>query len=190
MHNLQPKLGSLGYARGMGIWELLGVRPTVTSTGGEKDREDVAEIVAALESLDQSRARYLAHFALLLGQVAHADLEISAEERRRIETILIDAGGLLFAEATLVTQIACSRTIQQAGTANHRIAQGFKTLSDREQRLALLHCLFAVSAADQYISVDEDNEIRRISMALDLAHEDFIKARSHFRQHLGVLKKD
>ena len=171
----------------MGILELLGLRPP-TDPSAEEPSGEITEVVAALEKLESERALYLAHFSFLLSRVAHADLEISDEERRRMQTILIDAGGLSYDEAKLVTEIACSRTISQAGTADHRIALGFKELSDKAQRLSLLHCLFAISAADKDISVAEDNEIRRISMELDLEHGDFIKARAPFREYLAVLK--
>ena len=174
----------------MGIMELLGLRDSSDqpSVGANGEIGEIDEVVAALETLDKERAHYLAHVSFLLSRVAHADLDISAEERRRIETILIDAGGLNYQEAKMVAEIACSRTILQAGTADHRITRGFKELTTKQQRLSLLHCLFAVSAADKDISVDEDNEIRRISMELDLEHDDFIKARAPFRESLAVLK--
>ena len=44
-------------------------------------------------------------------------------------------------------------------------------------------------AADQSISVQEDNEIRNISQELKLSHEDFIAVRLNYRDYLAVLKK-
>jgi len=55
--------------------------------------------------------------------------------------------------------------------------------------MALLECLFAVSASDESVSVVEDREIRQIASELKLDHQDFIKVRSAFRDHLAVLKK-
>ena len=44
------------------------------------DTDTVRRIVAELEAIEPKRARYLAAFAYILGRVAHADLDISAEE--------------------------------------------------------------------------------------------------------------
>ena len=44
----------------------------------------VRKIVRALEEMEPARARYVAAFAYLLGRVAHADLDISAEENERL----------------------------------------------------------------------------------------------------------
>jgi uncharacterized tellurite resistance protein B-like protein len=52
----------------------------------------------------------------------------------------------------------------------------------------LLDCLFEVAAAGSLISVTEDNEVRRITQELGLAHEDFIAARSRYRDRLAVLR--
>ena len=65
----------------------------------------------------------------------------------------------------------------------------FNRLATREDKLALLRCLFAVSASDDSVSVEEDNEIRRISSELRLTHQEFIAIRSEFRDKLSVLRK-
>ena len=61
-------------------------------------------------------------------------------------------------------------------------------MATHEQKLALLDCLFAVSAADTSISTIEDNVIRQIATELRLEHKDFISVRSRYRDHLAVLQ--
>ena len=61
-------------------------------------------------------------------------------------------------------------------------------MATHEQKLALLDCLFAVSAADVSISTIEDNVIRQIAAELRLEHKDFISVRSRYRDHLAVLQ--
>jgi len=74
------------------------------------------------------------------------------------------------------------------GTENYLVTREFERIANREQKLALLECLFAVTAADENISTEEDNVISQISSELRLSHDDFITARSHFRKYLAVLK--
>ena len=65
----------------------------------------------------------------------------------------------------------------------------FGKLATREQKLAVLDCLFAVSSSDESIRTVEDNEIRRIASELKLEHADFIKVRSGHSRHLHVIKR-
>ncbi|HHN75034.1 MAG TPA: TerB family tellurite resistance protein [Acidobacteria bacterium] len=159
------------------------------------DREDhteasaVRRIVDALDKLDPDRARFIACFAWLLGRVAHADNEIGEQETREMERLVHERGGLPLEQAVIVVQIAKSQNILFGGRENFPITQHFARIASREQKLALLDCLFAVSAAEDGISVVEDNEIRNISRELNLEHRDFIAVRSRHRDDLNVLKK-
>jgi len=144
--------------------------------------------VAALDRLEPERARHIAMFAYLLSRVARADLVISDEETRAMETIVAQAGGLAPELAILVVQMAKTQATLFGGTENYLVTREFSRLATRDEKLALLRCLFAVSASDDSISVKEDNEIRRIADELRLTHEDFITALSEFRAYLAVLR--
>ena len=85
--------------------------------------------------------------------------------------------------------MAKTQAILFGGTENYLVTREFNRLATREEKLALLRCLFAVSASDDSISVMEDNEIRRIADELRLTHEDFIAVRSEFRDRLSVFRK-
>jgi uncharacterized tellurite resistance protein B-like protein len=100
-----------------------------------------------------------------------------------------DEGGLSEDQASLVVEIAKSRNLLFGGTENFLVSREFERMADRGQKMGLLRCLFAVSAADESISVAEDNEIRRIANELKLEHRDFIAARTAWRQHLAVLRR-
>jgi uncharacterized tellurite resistance protein B-like protein len=121
--------------------------------------------------------------------VARADLVISDIEVRAMEAIVSNEGGLTPEQAILVVQMAKTQSILFGGTENYLVTREFNRLATREQKLGLLRCLFAVSAAEDDISVVEDNEVRRIATELRLSHSDFTEARSLFRDHLSVLRK-
>ncbi len=128
-------------------------------------------------------------FAYILSRVARADLVISEAETRAMEAIVEQVGGLAPEQAILVVQMAKTQAILFGGTENYLVTREFNRLATREEKLALLRCLFAVSASDDSISVMEDNEVRRIADELRLTHEDFITARLEFRDRLAVLRK-
>ena len=156
-------------------------------TGGG-DTETVRRIVGELEALDADTARYLAAFAYVLGRVAHADLEISAEETAKMEEIVHGFGHLPEEQAILVVQIAKSQNRLFGGTENFLVTREFKEIASREQRETLLDCLFAVSAADDSISVAEEEEVRGIASELGFTHKEYVDSRARYSEYREVMK--
>ena len=76
----------------------------------------------------------------------------------------------------------------QRSLVNYLVTREFERIASREQKLALLECLFAVTAADEEITGVEDSVVKQISEELKLSHDDYINARSRFKQHLSVFK--
>ncbi|MGE5325921.1 MAG: TerB family tellurite resistance protein, partial [Deltaproteobacteria bacterium] len=152
------------------------------------ETETVRKIVNALDGMDPAQARYVGAFAYLLSRVAFADREISPQETRAMEQIVMERSKLPEEQAILVVQMAKTQNRLFGGTENFLVTQEFNEIASREQKLALLHCLYAVSAADQSISTLEDNEIRNISKELLLSHDDSIDVRVEYRDYLSVLK--
>lgn len=149
----------------------------------------VRAIVDRLEHLEPDHARHIASFAYILGRVAHADLDISREETIAMERVVRKLGGLNEEESILVVQMAKAQHRLFGSTDSFTVTRDFTLSTTREQRLALLECLFAVSAADAHVSSVEENEIRRVAKELDLTHADYIEARMQYREHIGVLKQ-
>jgi uncharacterized tellurite resistance protein B-like protein len=173
------------------IMKFLGLSEAAGGAGqsGGAETETVRRIVDSLDRLEPERARYVAAFAYNLSRVARADMHVSREETLEMERTVHKLGGLPEEQAILVVQMAKTQALLFGGTENFLVTREFNRIATREQKLALLECLFAVSAADQSISIVEDNEVRKISRELQLEHSDFIAARSIFREHLAVLKK-
>ena len=151
--------------------------------------DSVAAIESVLSGLEPAQARYLACFAYILSRVARADHDVGEAESRLMERIVGARGRLPEDQAALVVRIATSEGLRHGGTEDFIVTREFAGLADRGQKLALLDCLFAVSAVDRTIHTVEDNAIRQIASELRLEHADFIAARSAHLEHLGVLKK-
>ena len=150
--------------------------------------DSVSEIERVLTGLDPREARYLACFAYILHRVARADHDISDDESVLIEQLVATRGGLSPDQAALVVRIARSQNLRHGGTEDFIVTREFERVATREQKLALLDCLFAVSAIDQSIRTVEDNEIRRVAAEVKLDHADYIASRAAFVSHLASRK--
>jgi uncharacterized tellurite resistance protein B-like protein len=148
------------------------------------------ETLEALDHLEPDRARHLAAFAYLLGRVAHADQHVSAEETRAMETLVRDHGQLSQEQAMLVVQLAKTSNLMFGGTANFLVAREFSELATYADKLALMRCLFAVSATDASISTAEESEIHRIARELRIEQPDLIALRVAHQRHLPGLSRE
>jgi uncharacterized tellurite resistance protein B-like protein len=173
----------------MSILKLFGI------SGGDRDEasdpvqtETVRKIVAELDHLPPQRARFVAAFAYILSRVAHADMSISDDETRAMERVLVERGHLPEQQAVIVVQMAKTQNLLLGGTENYVVTREYNRLASHDEKLALLECLFAVSAADQSVSTIEANVIRQIADELKLEHREYVEVRSKFRDHLAVLK--
>jgi len=177
----------------MSIWKLFGLGDTQPAVAAQKklgaaETETVRKIVQALDRLDPKQARFIAAFAYLLGRVAHADHHISEEETGAMERIVRERARLPEEQAILTVHMAKVQNLLFGATENFLVTREFAKIASREEKIELLHDLYAVCSADRKISVVEDNEIRKISQELRLDHPDFITVRLDYRDQLAVLQ--
>jgi uncharacterized tellurite resistance protein B-like protein len=151
--------------------------------------EPLRETLEALDHLTPGLARYLAAFAYLLGRVALADRDVSPDERRTMEGLVREHGGLADNEAVLVVELATKSNLLFGGTADYLVAREFSALASYEQKLALVRCLFVISAADQAISTSEEAEIHRIANELRIDPPDLVSMRVSFARYLPGLSR-
>jgi len=153
------------------------------------DTETVRRIVGELDQLDPARARYLAAFAYVLSRVASADLHISDVETARMVELLVQLGQLPEAQAVLVVEIAKSQNRLFGGTENFLVTREFREIASEAERQVLLECLFAVSAADDAISGEEETQIWQIARELGFSHADYIRVRMAYSDKRTVLRQ-
>jgi uncharacterized tellurite resistance protein B-like protein len=169
----------------MSILRWLGLGPRDEHSG---HADSLGEIERALADIDPLQARFVAGFAYILSRVAGADHHISDAESIVMERLVAERGHLPADQAALVVRIAKTQTERHRGTEDFIVTREFARIATRDQKLALLECLFAVSASDSSIRTIEDNEIRRIASELKLEHSDFIAVRAAHTAHLEVLR--
>lgn len=176
----------------MSLLRFLGLQREHDSEANEyaSSAESLRDVVQRLERLEPDRAQYVARFAYVLGRVANADLEVSEVETRAMEREVRALGGLDESEAVLVVEIAKAQHRLFGSTDSYSITRDFARDATLEQKQALLGCLFAVSAADENVSGEEEGEIRRIVKELDLTHDDFLAARAGYRDRVARLRHE
>jgi uncharacterized tellurite resistance protein B-like protein len=177
----------------MGILDLIGLGNSAASAkagagSDHGDTETVRRIVGELDRLERTRARFLAAFAYVLSRVAAADLDISDTETEKMVEIVQRLGHIPEEQAVLVVAIANNQNLLFGGTEDYLVTREFRDVATDEQRHELLDCLFAVSAADDSITGDEELQIREISNELGFSHQEFIQARLAYSDKRSILK--
>ena len=174
----------------MSLMTLLGLTDDASpAAAADDDTDTMRRIAAELDHMEEDRARYLAAFAYILGRVAHADSRFSDIETEKMQEILHGLGHLTEAQAVLVVEIAKSQVRLFGSTENFLVVRRFKDIATPEQRVELLDCVFAVSAADDSITVLEEGQAGQIAKELGLSHDDFVAARVTYQRHLETLKR-
>jgi hypothetical protein len=107
----------------MSLLRFLGLDHLARGSGPQDDAASVRRIVEALDRMEPAAARKLARFAYVLGRVARADLQISADETREMERIVAERGCLTEAQAVLVVQIAKSQTLLLGETDGYLVTR-------------------------------------------------------------------
>jgi uncharacterized tellurite resistance protein B-like protein len=149
--------------------------------------EPLRDTLEALGGLEPDVARFLAAFAYLLGRVALADRQVTPEETRVMESLVEEHGQLSREQAALVVELAKKSNLLFAGIGDFLVAREFSALATYEQKLALVRCLFVVSAVDDAISMAEEGEIHRVAGELKIDPPDLTALRVAFARFLPGL---
>jgi uncharacterized tellurite resistance protein B-like protein len=168
----------------MSFWQWIGLDGAPAS----REPEGVDRLEHALDGMDPAKARYVACFAYILTRSARADHEVTDGEAREMHRIVAEQGGVSMEVASTLIELARKEALRSGGTEDFIVTREFNRLASREQKLALLDALFAVSGIDESILTVEDNEIRRVANELTLEHADYIAVRARHRDNLAVMQ--
>jgi uncharacterized tellurite resistance protein B-like protein len=169
------------------ILERLGLK--LSEPAADKPGDKLGVIAGRLEDLEPTRARLVAAFATVLVRTARSDLHVSEEESARMVEIVRSFGELTENDARIVVELATELGTRQGGTQDYLATRELKDLSGPEERKRLLRCFFAVCAADDSISVLEEEEVRQMATELGFEHAEYTRARAAFRDQREVLRQ-
>lgn len=111
----------------------------------------------------------------LLARVAHADKQVTKEERDEITQAISQHWALPDHVIASLLDIALNEIAN--GLDFYRLTRQFYLNSDREQRKQFVTSLFKIALADGELSHDETEEIRHIARGLKLTHRQMIAAK-------------
>jgi uncharacterized tellurite resistance protein B-like protein len=128
----------------------------------------VRNAVDTLHTLDSETIDHLNALAFVLVRVAWADGRVCDDERRRMESILVEHARVCPEHAVLVTEIACHRAeLSDCGIA-YGISRGLRTRLEMKQRASIIGLLTAVADADGRLRSVERHEIAQIAGELGI----------------------
>ena len=113
---------------------------------------------------------------------------VQPAEVEEMEGLVKTHGGLTGPQAAMVVEIARATQKMLGPTHNFVAIREFRDAASQEQKLGLLHCLFAVSAADDLVTGAEEEEIRVIARGLLVEDRDYLAVRSAFTEKRSVLQ--
>ena len=161
-------------------------------TGHEAGRDatpsSLIELEDELGSLPPDESRFVSAFAYLLARIAGADLRTHQVEQNEIARHIEGFAAISAEHAEILAKSAVRVAEDNGSTDDHLVARAFRDMTDAAERIRLMRCLYAVAAADDSISTQEDNEIFEVGRAIGVPREDIVALRSEFRQYLGTLK--
>lgn len=147
----------------------------------------LARVHRQLTRLGTDRVEYLAAFAGQLARVALVDSVLSDTEETSIARLLEARTELKRQECQLVVQLMHHEAETLKGKQNHLLNRAVNRHASSEDKERLVDCLYAVAAADDRVSDEEEQEIRRIAGAILLPHKTLMDIRAHYREHLEIL---
>lgn len=158
------------------------------SAGRDAEPTSLVELGRHLEGLPAEDARFVAAFAYILARIAGVDLRTDDVERTEIARHLESFGQIEPSQAQLLAATAVQIADAHSASDDHLVARAFREITKTPERLRLLRCLYAVAAADETISTQEDNEIFEVAAEIGVAREQVVALRFEFKRYLGSMK--
>jgi uncharacterized tellurite resistance protein B-like protein len=132
--------------------------------------------------IPDDKLRMLSLAGGLMARVALADSEVRDSERETLARILKEKWKIASTEADFVTEVALSEI---SLTMDYfRLTRRFFEMTGEQERIRFLDVLFAIAAADGMATNEEIEEIRNLTRALKLTHQDFINAKLKLPRNL------
>jgi uncharacterized tellurite resistance protein B-like protein len=125
--------------------------------------------------IPEEKLRKLCLGAGLMARVSWVDKEIDESERESIRTELQKIWRLNEMEAFVVTEVSCDSAMK--GIDYHFLSYSFFNSTEEGERVEFIKTLFKIANSSNKTSVEEIEEIRKISRHLKVSHQEFIEAK-------------
>ena len=167
-----------------GRW-LRGEASAETVSGAGKLRDSIQK---ELGDADPETVTVVTCMAGLLGAVAYADRNYSADEEARVREELSRVSGMTASGIDAICKVLRDHIIEISTVQLPRYTRGLVELADIELRQEVLGALIDLAAADASISLVETNLLRHITKSLGLSQQDYMSLQERHRKHLDAIK--
>jgi uncharacterized tellurite resistance protein B-like protein len=163
----------------------LGAKGSGQNEAPAKPPTAMEQVIERLKHMPTKEAEWTAAFAMVMARAARADFEISPEEASAIERLLEQYGGLDPDQASLVAEMVTKRNLLLGAGDDYLATREFRRIAREGGQEKVLYCLFAVSAADDGISLVEEEEISRVAKELGIEDGKLATIRADFLEKRG-----
>lgn len=164
---------------------LFGEKTASTPTATDELRRLVE---AAMPGADAQSAGIVGAVAGLCAIVAFADREYSPSERSAVRELLGKVHGLPSHAVEGVCALLDARIAELAHESIQTCTRVLYEQTERQARLEVLDMLMDLAAADEVVSTDETNMLRRIANGLGLSENEYLSSQARYRERLSILK--
>lgn len=136
-----------------------------------------------VSKLPEDKLYFLCLVGTLMASIAHVDNHLDPSEKKALKKCLAEQFELKGKELTVLFEV-----VEEQGRKDfdfHEVVTEINRLTSYNERLQFMECLFAVAASDGDMTHEETEEIRRITKAMRIPHDLFIKAKVRTRKILG-----
>jgi uncharacterized tellurite resistance protein B-like protein len=150
--------------------------------------ELMALVRRSLPEADAQTAAIIGAVAGLLAVIAYADRVYTDEEKAQVQASLARMHGL---SAGSVNAIGLLLEVRIAELAHESLQIYTRVLyegMERPARLEVLDLLMDLAAADQVLSMDETNMLRRVARGLGLTDQEYLTSQDRHRARLSLLQ--
>ncbi len=133
-------------------------------------------------------AAIVGSLAGLFAFVAYADRKYTDGEKQAVRSSLTRFHGLAEQGIDAVCALLESKIAELAHESLQTYTRVLYELCDRDARLEILDVLMDVATADDVLSMDETNGLRRIANLLGLSEVDYLAAQDKHKDRLSVLR--
>ena len=165
-------LGPLGVIMGIVLGHL-----AEEQTSFVKDKDDSAG--------RSSRSGFLASLLVLIAAVMKADGKVVRAELDFVKRSLIHT----FGEDQAQQALLMLRDILKQSIPVMEVVHQIRVNLDYSSRLELLHLMYGIALADQYLSREEISLIRSISNGLGISESDYLSIQNLFQDDLAAAYK-
>jgi uncharacterized tellurite resistance protein B-like protein len=164
---------------------LLGDVKSAPPTATEELRALVAR---SMPQADHHTAAIVSSVAGLCATVAHADRAYTEQERAHVRRALEQMSGLGAGSTQAIETLLSERITELAHESLQTYTRVLYEGLERQGRLEVLDVLMQLAAADELLDMAETNLLRRITNALGLTEDEYLRAQAKHKQKLGLLR--